>query len=778
MRSISLDGAYRLYYGDEQLHPAGKESLACIDAQVPGNVEIDLMREGILPDIYFAENITRLKPFEYYRWIYERSFECPAFHSKERVFLRFKGVDCIATYTLNHQTFAHSENALIEHRFEITLLLQEDQNLLTVEIASPMLYAASQSYDAHCAHMQTNYESLRVRKAPSCYGWDIMPRVLSAGLWRGVSLEIESANEIKDVYFATRSLFENKARMVCAYQTQSDALHFENLSLRISGSLDGETLFVVEKAIDFPCGRFDFEVESPRLWWPSGYGDSPVYDVCVEMIKDCVVIADYQTIFGIRTIALRRKEMAQSGEGDFTFLVNGVPILCKGSNWVPADALHSRDAARYERILKLFTDSHCNILRCWGGNVYEDHAFFDYCDRHGIMVWQDFSLACGVYPNDDAFCAVMQAEAESIVQKIRNHASIILWSGDNECDALSLMLTGQDPTENRLTRDVLPNVIRRLDPYRPYLPSSPYITKELLRISPNYEDIQSLLPEAHLWGPRDYFKSAFYTNATPYFVSETGYHGCNNLSSMKTFLDESHLWPWQNNLQWVLHGTDVKGLDGEYAYRIQLIADQTHALFGFTSKCLEDFILASQISQAEACKFFIEHTRIQNPRRTGVIWWNMIDGWPQFSDAVVSYDFSKKLAYYYIRRAQETVCLMMSDPEDWHIHLYAGNDSLNDASVEEIKVWDGDTDEMLYAGNAIAKANVSSKIASIRVSYGDQRLLLMTWKINGITFGNHYVLGTPPLPWTRYTAWLKKISSLPQPFVCEVIETNQTSTHP
>ena len=168
----------------------------------------------------------------------------------------------------------------------------------------------------------------------------------------------------------------------------------------------------------------------------------------------------------------------------------------------------------------------------------------------------------------------------------------------------------------------------------------------------------------------------------------------------------------------------MTGPDGRYAYRIKLMADQIHELFGFDADNLEDFILASQISQAEAKKFFIELTRTKKWRRTGVIWWNIIDGWPQFSDAVVSYDFVKKLAYYYIKRAQQPLCLMMSEPESWHIQLVAGNDTLK--SFEgTCRAWDGDTGEMLYEGPFEAPANQSTVVAPIRISHGDQRLILI-----------------------------------------------------
>jgi len=758
MRKISLNGEYLLHFADQQQNPEGLEGMQTIPAVVPGNVEIDLMRAGLLPDIFFGNNVKLLKPYEFYRWRYERSFEAPEVAPGERVFLRFEGVDCFAAYFLNGEKFAESDNALIAHRFEVTSLLKPGENLLAVELSSPMLAAAGLPYDAYCTHLNTNYESLRVRKAPSCYGWDIMPRTLSAGLWRDVELEIEGPNEIEDLFFSTRSLNKKSALLTCAYKTHSDAVHFLGLALRITGTC-GDSSFTIVHRMHFVSGRFDFEIENPLLWWPNGYGPAHVYDVKAELLKDGEVVAEYHTSLGVRTVRLDRTDITDSYGGEFCFLVNGEKILCKGSNWVPADALHSRDRARYEKMLELWVDTESNILRCWGGNVYEDHPFYDFCDRHGIMVWQDFTMACGTYPIDEQFMAVIRKEAEAVVTKLRNHPSIILWSGDNECDALAMMLAEQDPKCNRITREVLPQVVTRLDPYREYLPSSPYISPAVAAHGLTYEKIEHLLPESHLWGPRDYFKSAYYTGAACHFASETGYHGCNSLSSIKNFISPDKLWPWQDNDEWLTHAAEMTGPDGRYAYRIKLMADQIHELFGFDADNLEDFILASQISQAEAKKFFIEFTRTKKWRRTGVIWWNIIDGWPQFSDAVVSYDFIKKLAYYYIKRSQAPLCLMMSEPESWHIHLIAGNDTFS-SYQGSCRAWDGDTGETLYEGPFEAPANSSTVISPVRISHGDQRLILIEWEAGGKRGVNHYILGKPPLSFERYKGWLKKIAGL------------------
>ena len=251
-----------------------------------------------------------------------------------------------------------------------------------------------------------------------------------------------------------------------------------------------------------PRDGFEIDVHDPMLWWPRGYGDPNLYQVTTQLLQNDKVIASREDSVGIRKLELIRTETTSAEKpGQFLFKVNGVPILVKGSNWVPADAFHSRDAARYEKILALVTDLECNMLRCWGGNVYEDDAFFDICDRNGIMVWQDFAMACAIYPQTPEFLEVMRQEAISVVRKLRNHPSLALWSGDNEVDQ-SYFFSGLDPAHNKITREVLPQVVFQCDPYRPYLPSSPYMSPEVIATG-NLK----LMPEDHLWGPRDYFKS-------------------------------------------------------------------------------------------------------------------------------------------------------------------------------------------------------------------------------------------------------------------------------
>ncbi|HHY97696.1 MAG TPA: glycoside hydrolase family 2, partial [Firmicutes bacterium] len=656
---VALNGKWHLYYFPEgQMNIQDPKTLrnagfGPVEAQVPGNVELDLIRAGKLPEPFFGANIRKLRPYETYEWWYEREFDTPPQVEGRKVELVFHGVDCIATYWLNGEKLGESRNMFIEHRFDVTGKLRpQGRNHLVVRLGSPVNEARRHIYDPSMAAAPMNWEQLWIRKAPHSYGWDIMPRALSAGIWRPVELIVHDPDEITDLYFRTYRANDRMASIGIMFQIDTCEPISEGYALRFRGecrdsSFEREdsslkckdSTFEVTRPVFFNAGEIRFDISNPKLWWPRGYGEPHLYTVTTELLRHGEVIASRHDRIGIRVIELIRTDVTTAEcPGEFLFKVNDTPILCKGSNWVPLDAFHSRDAERYRAALDLFRDLGCNIVRCWGGNVYEDHEFFDICDEYGILVWQDFAMACARYPQTPEFLDMIRAEATAVVRKLRNHPSLALWCGDNECDEV-FTGAGLDPANNRITREVLPQVVYSCDPSRPYLPSSPYHSPEVVQ-----RKDRRLMPEEHLWGPRDYYKSRFYIESTAHFVSEIGYHGCPNVSSIKKFISLDMLWPYQDNEEWRIHCTDpVPEGDSGYSYRVPLMANQIKEMFGEIPDNLEDFALASQISQAEAKKFFIEMTRLHKWRRTGIIWWNMLDGWPQFSDAIVDYYFGKKL---------------------------------------------------------------------------------------------------------------------------------------
>lgn len=736
MTTLSLNGAWSLWGKPEYSHSA---DIIKLTGHVPGCVQLDLAREGYLPaDLYMGENICKTYDYEGYEWWYERSFTAPK--ERKNVFLVFEGVDCVAEYFLNGEKFGESENMLIAHEFDVSSYLRDGENTLTVHIKSPVIYANSFDVDAKLSFAwDRDAVNSFIRKAPHAYGWDIMPRAVTSGLWREVRLEVRDKIYFSQVYAYTT---QSSCQLFCQLECDWEELH--DIVIEAKGAC-GNSTFYGKNSLPYGIRRgktasFALKITDPKPWMPYGYGQANVYDgeICIYQAGQLIHSAPLS--FGLRTVVLDRTDTTDGENGRFRFLINGIEILAKGSNWVPMDTFHSRDAERYAAALALVKDIGCNILRCWGGNVYEDHAFFDFCDRNGIMVWQDFTMACQNYPQDDRFKRLITEEATAVIRKLRNHPSIILWAGDNEVDEMNQGY-GLDPNKNKITREWLPLVVEHNDPFRPYLASSPYI-------GPDAVDKKS--PEDHLWGPRDYFKSDFYKNDKAHFVSETGYHGCPSLSSIKKFITPERVWPYTHNPEWILHSSD----QGDWDFRVMLMEKQVAQLFGQVPTDPKTYILASQISQAEAKKYFIERTRVGRPHKTGIIWWNLLDGWPQMSDAVVDYYYDKKLAYYYIKRSQAPFAIIAGELRHWKLPIYACNDTMKERNGH-VLIYDAQTKEQLYDADFSVGVNTSALIAELPIFYSDKRVLIMEWSVDGEQGFNHYVCGYPPFSLEEYTAILE-----------------------
>ena len=745
MKRLDLCGKWLLWGRCER---DARKTIAPLTAIVPGMVQLDLSREGILPeDLFMGMNITETEKYEDYEWWYEKTFAAP--QEKKHVWLVFRGVDCVAEYFLNGEKIGESDNMFIPHEFDVTEKLVDGENKLTVHIKSPMGALHKESCDLFqldLARRRTQvYTTLR--RAIHSYGWDIMPRAVTAGLFREVYLEVRDPIRLTQAFFD----FSVSRRPRFCFETESDFSDFVDVEIAVE-AVCGDSSFSFRRPIKYKSGMFNFSVPNPKLWWPYGYGEPNLYDAVITIYSRGEAVSRTETKFGIRTVELQRTDTTDGHNGYFRFVVNGKEIMCRGSNWVPLDAFHCRDAERYDEALALVKDIGCNILRCWGGNIYEDHAFFDFCDAHGIMVWQDFAMACYTYPQNEIFYDKMYREAVSLVREYRHHPSIILWSGDNECDYA--YMTGRDvrPSMNRITREVLPEAVRLNDVGRPYLASSPYVDDRTMTEKGVYTS------EAHLWGARDYYKADFYKHSPAHFVSETGYHGCPSLESIKRFITPEKVWPYHNNSEWNLHSTDQDNVD----VRITLMEKQVRQIFGFVPEEPDDYILASQISQAEAKKYFIERIRCARPKKSGIIWWNLIDGWPQMSDAVVGYYFDKKLAYHYIKRSQAPFAIVSDELRDNHIRLYACNDTLTEKRGE-LTVFDADTKEVLLSTRFTAKENTSTQIGSIALFYSEKRLLILDWKLDEASVvehveaagRNHYLCGFPPYDFARYKKWVE-----------------------
>ncbi len=754
---IDLCGEWRFAYtfddpGEiktiEDIEKSGMKIMPC---KVPGNFELDLLANGVIEEPFHGMNIASLTKYERARIYYFTEFDADERAGFEP-HLVFEGIDCFSLTHLNGVDVCSTDNMLIPAQAGTHGCLK-GRNQLLVHISPEPESWDWLEYPPSVYAMRSNWDSLYTRKAPHMYGWDIMPRALSAGIWRDARLVYKPVERIEWVYLQTPKLREDQSEacLKLSYNLQIADRHKNHYNLIIEGSC-GESTFSHTTPVLFHAGATSFQLPSPKLWWPKGKGEQNLYDITVTLAKNGEVIDTMKLTHGIRTIELLRTSTTdEDGNGEFCFKVNGEKVFVHGTNWVPADAYHSRDVDRIPQMLEMADDLNCNMIRCWGGNVYENNLFFDICDRKGIMVWQDFAMACALYPQEDHwFGPGIAEEAQQVVQRLRQHACVVLWAGDNECD---VFCAGgdlhKDPNYNKLTRQVIPDVVAEEDPWRPYLPSSPYVDPEAFKNGLKY------LPEDHLWGPRDYYKSDYYQKSLCHFASEIGYHGCPSPGAIRKFISPEKVWPYTDNEEWTLHCTSpIPGID-LYDYRVELMAKQARVLFGEAPDNLSDYAFASQVSQAEAKKFFIEMFRSQMWRRTGIIWWNLIDGWPQFSDAIVGYYFDRKLAYEFIKRVQQPICLILTEPENDTQRLVSANETREETRLS-FTITDVGSGEVVSSGEAISKAESVTQLTTIPYHANKQRFYAIEWQANGVQGRNHYLAGKPPFNQAQYREWLLK----------------------
>ena len=755
---MDLNGTWSLGFCDDAVLPrqeltraAQLKDIPVIDAAVPGNFELDMEKAGLLPDLFVGRNLLKAQELEMTHLFYSRNFFLENLEQYPDPYFDFQGIDTFAEIYLNGQKIGSTDNMLIAHEIPAAGLRQ-GENELFIHITPVAIRAREYPYTLAAFGQKYNYDNTQARKSNYMAGWDIFPRIMSGGLWRGVSLKNRESLRFAQSYLFTNRLSEDlkSAELVLYYDLELGREPYRDFRIRVEGHC-GDSSFCREDRVWSRSGRLNLEIENPRLWWPRGSGEQNLYDVTVTLLKNGETVEEKKLRTGIRMVQLDRTSTTnEKGEGEFCFRVNYRRIFILGTNWVPLDSFPSQGEAKVEKALALVEDIGCNMLRVWGGGYYESDHFFDLCDEKGFLVWQDFMMGCAMYPQDTDFRRRVELEATQVVRRFRQHPSLALWAGDNECDcACEWAGSHCDPNDNAITRQLLPAVIRANDYLRPFLPSSPYMDSRAILEGTQY------ITENHLWGPRDYFKSEFYQTALAHFASETGYHGCPSPESVKKFIMPEALWPWNENGEWLLHASSpTESMDEPYAFRIQLMASQISVLFGEDPDSLEEFSLLSQISQAEAMKFFIERFRIGKWRRTGIIWWNILDGCPQFSDAVVDYYFHKKLAYYYIKASQQQLCMMCAEPEDGKVRLYCVNDSQEDLPVS-YRVTDLLSGRTLAEGSFLSYADCAETAAFLPES-AEQTVWQISWESGRRTGTNHYACGQVPFDRDCYVELMKK----------------------
>jgi len=733
-----------------------------LKATVPGNCELDLVNSGHLPPMEVGMNVRKLRAWEGHSWLYSRNISAPTLAKGERAVLKFNGVDTFADYFLNGKKFGESSNMLIPHEFDVTELLKPGTNCLQVLVRSAFYECQRHTVGELGFHMDFA-DNEPLRKAAHMGGWDIFPRIYCAGIWRGVSLEVRppviidnvawiSGNFSKDFkYCNVQAMFRLKGPV--------SAFAWGN-RVRATLSRGGKVRAASVREYVAVQNMVRFNLSQPDLWWPCGMGEPSLYDAKIEILDGSgKTIAVDERKIGIRLIQLERDDIyGKERSGQFRFVVNGEPCYIRGSNWVPVDAFHGRDASRVVPTLELFADLNCNMVRVWGGGVYEDETFFNWCDEHGLMVWQDFMTGCAVFPQDDAYAKATEIEVREVVTRLRNHASLALWAGNNENDNAfrwhAFKEFRRNPNEDRNSRRTIPDVLWEMDVSRPYLPSSPYEP-------PDVVSGKAVPSEMHLWGAREYYKTPFYTNSPCWFASEMGYHGCPSRSSLERMMTKECVYPWKGspakferdhhrldwNDEWRFKASDPYMRGSGLWRRNDLMTNQIRLMFGGVDTDLDTFIEQSQFIQAEAMKTFCEIFRAGKfTRKNGLIWWNVRDGWPQLSDAVVDYYGTKKKAYFALRHVQQNQLVMLGDDHvAWAVndrrHAVKGHASFVDKASAKV----------LFDADYEVASNSKTRLGEI--PFDGQGLIEIRYTADGETGYNHFLYGKIPFKWEEVRRW-------------------------
>ena len=724
--TISLDGQWRLdFFPQPQSGAVRSLPLAVphetVSATVPGNCELDLMRAGLLPEPEVGLNALQWRRYEGHQWLYTRSFKASAIQEGGRAILRFEGIDTLADIFLNGAKIGETSNMLVSHRFDVTDLLRQGENTVQVLIRSAFLETKRHTAAQH-SFMWGTADGAPLRKAAYMGGWDIFPRLYVSGLWRSVAIDVEGQVRIEEIAFVSGDYArdgatgENRCRVRAFFRVDAPMERYlDGTVVRVS---IGDVASTV-RPLRTVTGRIDFEASGFGLWWPADAGEHPLYEASIEVVAPGgEVLARETRRIGFRTIELLRDDnYGPRRPGIFLFRVNGEPIYIRGTNWVPADAIPSRQAARILPTLALVEESHCNLVRVWGGGVYEPDFFYDWCDEHGVLVWQDFMTGCAQTPQGDAYASATEAEVRAVALRLRNHPSLAIWAGNNENDdsigwARMAGVASPDPGTDRASREAIPRVLREIDPTRPYLPSSPYI-------SPDVASGRAKPSEAHLWGARDWYKSPFYLEPVACFASETGWHGCPGRDSLEKTMTPGCVYPWKDgtdgsafdwNDEWRFKAENpFLAPDSDLWFRNDLMTRQVARLFGSVPRDLDAFIAASQFFQAEALKTMVERFRASKfAPFGGLVWWNVRDGWPQISDAVVDWHGGRKAAFAALRDAQRPIlALVLDDHSAWLV-----NDSLREVAVRAV-FRDQASGATLLEGEWSVAANASLRIGDV-----------------------------------------------------------------
>lgn len=650
------------------------------DAKVPGTIHQDLLNHNRIPNPFYGMNEEAVQWVENEDWMYRTSFVVTEEQlNRDAAVLELDGLDTYADVFLNGALILRSDNMFVGHKVPVKSVLRKGENRLLIRFRSAVKEALPQwetngfDYPADNDHSSKRV-SIYTRKAPYSYGWDWGIRLATCGIWRPVRLVFSDVARIEDYYVRQASVSASKADVDNRLEITNVTSQPVSALLKVAYHYSANDTKEVQKQIELRPGEntvsLPVMIDNPHLWMPNGWGEPSLYKFTASVSVDGVEVASQERQVGLRSI---RVVMEDDEHGkSFYFEVNGHPMFAKGANFIPDDALLPNvTTERYKRIFEDVKAANMNMLRVWGGGIYEDDKFYDEADRNGILIWQDFLFACTTYPHDPLFLKRVEAEAEYNIKRLRGHASLAMWCGNNEIyegvrywgwknkytsEAFAEMNRGYDI----LFRQLLPDMVKRFDSDRFYMHGSPY--------EANWGRPESWkIADSHNWGTwygRKPFES--FDSEIPRFMSEYGFQAFPEMKTIRTFAEEKDF-----ELESPVMNAHQKATIGN------ALIKQTMGLYYKVPAKFEDLVYVGLVLQGQGMRHGIEAHRRNRPYCMGSLFWQLNDSWPVVSWSSIDYYGNWKAMQYQSQRAFAPV-LINAIKEGDDLCVYLISDELQD----------------------------------------------------------------------------------------------------
>ena len=693
-------------------------------ATVPGNVHTDLLSNKLIEDPFYRLNERKLQWIDKTDWVYETSFNLsPEFINKENLELNFKGLDTYADVYLNDKKILSADNMFLEWSVDCKAIVKPGENKLLIYFHSPINKGLGLLKDYGLRLLAVNDQAQNggltkdqlvspfIRKAPYHFGWDWGPRFVTSGIWKPISVLAWNDVKIEDFYVKQESLSDKLAVLNGQLQVQSTKNQIANVEISINGKTE------IKKEIQLKAGNNDvfipFQIKNPKRWWTNGLGKPNLYD-----IKATISVgnsSDYSSReVGLRTLRLVQKP--DSKGHTFYFELNGVPVFAKGENHIPNDMFLNRVTKEvYDWEINTAAKSNVNILRVWGGGIYEDDYFYQQCDRNGILIWQDFMFACSLYPGTESFLNSVTKEAIYQVKRLRNHPSMALWCGNNEIDIAwqnenkdggwgwQKNFTEQQRKQiwaayDTIFNRILPAAVNKLSPEIAYWQSSPSSI-----VPGKYSSNTNPDGDVHYWGvwhAREPFEN--YATNIGRFMSEYGFQSFPEFETVKKYA-----LPEDYNIESEVMKAHQRSGIGNMAIKDYM------KMYYHIPENFEKFLYVGQVLQAYGIRFAIEAHRRAMPYNMGSLVWQINDCWPVASWSSCDYYHRWKALQYEIKRSFEPIIISAYAKDD-KTCIEVVSDKLKDIPAQlEINVCDfsgktlqTSTQQLIVKANSVSSVSV------------------------------------------------------------------------